>query len=69
MRRKGFTLVETMLSIAIFSMLMAGLMTLGWLITDYGDKKIGTWFEILGGIALVVGALMLQRERNTGAIG
>jgi hypothetical protein len=39
------------------------------LLTDYGDKQIGMWFEILGGIALVVGAVMLQRERNTGAIG
>ena len=34
-----------------------------------GDKQIGQWFEILGGIALVVGAVLLQRERNTGAIG
>jgi hypothetical protein len=48
---------------------MAALMALGWLITDYGDKQIGMWFEILGGIALAVGAVMLQRERNTGAIG
>jgi hypothetical protein len=48
---------------------MAGLMAIGWLLTDTGDKQIGEWFEILGGIALVVGAVMLQRERNTGAIG
>ena len=48
---------------------MAALMAVGWLFTDYGDKQIGAWFEILGGIALVVGAVMLQRERNTGAIG
>ena len=47
---------------------MAGLMAIGWLLTDTGDKQIGEWFEILGGIALVVGAVMLQRERNTGAI-
>ena len=34
-----------------------------------GGKEIGQWFVILGGIALVVGAVLLQRERNTGAIG
>ena len=44
-------------------------MAFGWLVTDYGDKQIGMWFEILGGFALVVGAVLLQRERNTGAIG
>jgi hypothetical protein len=48
---------------------MAGLMAIAWLFTDLGDKQVGEWFEILGGIALVVGAVMLQRERNTGAIG
>jgi hypothetical protein len=48
---------------------MAALMAFGWLLTDYGNKQIGMWFEILGGIALVVGAVMLQRERNTGVIG
>jgi len=48
---------------------MAALMAIGWLLTDYGPKQIGMWFEILGGIALVVGAVMLQHERNTGAIG
>ena len=48
---------------------MAALMAIGWLLTDYGDKQIGMWFQILGGIALVVGAVLLQRERNTGAIG
>ena len=48
---------------------MAALMAVGWLLTDYGNKQIGMWFEILGGIALAVGAVLLQRERNTGAIG
>jgi len=61
----GFTWEQVHLALG----LMAGLMALGWLLTDYGDKQIGMWFEILGGIALVVGAVMLQRERNTGAIG
>jgi len=49
--------------------LMAGLMAVAWLITDIGDKQIGAWLEVLGGIALAVGAVMMQRERQTGAIG
>ena len=48
---------------------MAALMAISWLITDTGSKQVGQWFEILGGIALVVGAVLLQRERSTGAIG
>src|SRR6187551_848057 len=35
--------------------LMAGLMAVDWLVTDTGDKQIGEWLEILGGIALTVG--------------
>jgi hypothetical protein len=61
----GFTWEQVHLALG----LMAGLMAFGWLVTDYGNKQVGMWFEILGGIALVVGAVMLQRERNTGAIG
>ena len=61
----GFTWEQIHLSLGA----MAALMAIGWLLTDYGNKQIGMWFEILGGIALVVGAVMLQRERNTGAIG
>ncbi len=61
----GFTWEQIHLALG----LMAGLMAIGWLFTDLGDKQVGEWFEILGGIALVVGAVMLQRERNTGAIG
>jgi hypothetical protein len=49
--------------------LMAGLMAIAWLITDTGDKQIGEWLEVIGGIALAVGAVMMQRERQTGAIG
>lgn len=48
---------------------LAGFMAIGWLITDITQKGIGLWLEVLGGIALAVGAVMLQRERNTGAIG
>jgi hypothetical protein len=62
----GFTWEQVHLALGS----MAALMAIGWLLTDIpGGKKIGAWFEILGGIALVVGALLLQRERNTGAIG
>jgi hypothetical protein len=46
--------------------LMAGLMAIAWLITDTGDKQIGEWLEVIGGIALAFGAANLQRERNTG---
>ena len=49
--------------------LMAGLMALAWFVTDTGKKPVGQWIEIAGGIALAVGALNLQRERHTGAIG
>ncbi len=61
----GFTWEQLLLAVGA----MAGLMAIGWLLTDYGNKQIGAWIEILGGIALAVGAVMLQRERNTGAIG
>jgi hypothetical protein len=61
----GFTWEQIHLALGA----MAALMAIGWLLTDYGNKQIGMWFEILGGIALVVGAVLLQRERSTGAIG
>ena len=49
--------------------LMAGLMAVAWVITDTNKKPIGQWIEIAGGIALAVGALRMQRERRTGALG
>jgi hypothetical protein len=61
----GFTWEQIHLAVGV----MAALMAFAWMSTDYGDKKVGTWFEIIGGIALLVGAALLQRERNTGAIG
>ena len=64
-RLVGFTWEQVHLVLGI----MAGLMAIAWLITDTGDKQIGEWLEVLGGIALAVGAVMMQRERNTGAIG
>ena len=61
----GFTWEQAHLALGI----MAGLMALGFLITDITNKQIGLWIEVLGGLALAVGAVMLQRERHTGAIG
>ena len=49
--------------------LLAGFMAIGWFVTNVGQRGVGLWFEIIGGIALAAGAVTLQRERNTGAIG
>ncbi len=64
-RVAGFTWEQVHLVLGI----LAGLMAVGWLLTDTGDKQIGLWLEVLGGIALAVGGVMMQRERQTGAIG
>jgi hypothetical protein len=64
-RLVGFTWEQVHLVLG----LMAGLMAIAWLFTDLGDKQIGEWLEVIGGIALAVGAVMMQRERHTGAIG
>ena len=44
-------------------------MALAWLVTDTGKKPIGQWLVIAGGFALAIGAVRMQRERHTGAIG
>jgi hypothetical protein len=49
--------------------LMAGLMAVSWLVTNSGKKPIGQWLEIAGGVALAIGAIRMQRERHTGALG
>jgi hypothetical protein len=49
--------------------LLTGFMAIGWLFTDLASKGFGYWLEVLGGIAIAAGALVLQRERHTGAIG
>jgi hypothetical protein len=49
--------------------LLAGVMAAAWLVTDTGTREIGEWIEVLGGFALAYGAITLQRERHTGAIG
>jgi hypothetical protein len=61
----SFTWEQVHLLLAVFALLMS----LGWLISGINDKGIGLWLLLLGSIALVVGAVMLQRERNTGALG
>jgi phytol kinase len=61
----GFTWEQIHLVLGIF----AGFMAIGWLVTDVSDKGVGFWLEVLGGIGLAVGAVMMQRERHTGAIG
>ena len=45
---------------------LAGLMAVGWFVTDVGKRGVGLWLEVIGGIALAFGAANLQRERNTG---
>jgi hypothetical protein len=64
-RLVGFTWEQVHLVLG----LLAGFMAIGWLITDIRGKGIGYWLEVLGGIALAVGGVMMQRERQTGAIG
>ena len=49
--------------------LLTAFMAIGWLFTDLGSKGFGYWLEVLGGLAIAAGALVLQRERRTGAIG
>jgi hypothetical protein len=61
----GFTWEQVHLVVG----LLAGFMAIGWLLTDISHKGIGFWLEVLGGIALAVGGVMMQRERQTGAIG
>jgi hypothetical protein len=64
-RLLGFTWEQAHLVLG----LLAGLMAVGWLVTDIASKGIGYWLEVLGGIAIAAGALVLQRERDTGAFG
>jgi len=47
--------------------LLCALMAIGWFVTDVGKRDVGLWIQVIGGIALTVGAVNLQRERNTDA--
>jgi hypothetical protein len=60
----GFTWEQVHLLLGLFALLMG----IGWFATDGPDRAVGFWLLFLGSIALAVGALMLQRERNTGAV-
>ena len=64
-RLAGFTVEQVHLVLG----LLAGFMAIGWLLTDISKKGIGYWLEVLGGLALAAGGVILQRERHTGAIG
>jgi hypothetical protein len=61
----GFTWEQVHLVLGV----LAGCMAVGWLITDISSRGFGYWLEVLGGIAIAAGAVVLQHERNTGAIG
>jgi hypothetical protein len=63
-RVAGFTWEQVHLLLSVFALLMS----IGWIISGIDKKGIGLWLLFLGSIGLVVGAVMLQRERNTGAL-
>ncbi len=44
--------------------LMAGVLAIGFALANIREKQAGLWLEVLGGLALAVGAVMLQRERR-----
>jgi hypothetical protein len=58
----GFTWPQLHLALGFFAALLA----VSFLITDTADKAIGFWLSLLASIALLVGAVMLQREPATG---
>jgi hypothetical protein len=62
-RVAGFTWEQIHVALSVFALLMS----LGWLISGLPQKSIGFWLLLFGSVALVVGAVMLQRERHTGA--
>jgi hypothetical protein len=45
--------------------LMAGLLSIAFVITNVTDKQAGLWLQVIGGLALAVGSVMLQHERRT----
>jgi hypothetical protein len=44
---------------------MAGLLAIGFAVLNVTDKQVGLWLEVLGGLALAVGAVVLHRDRRT----
>jgi hypothetical protein len=63
-RVAGFTWEQVHLVLGFFAALMA----LFWLVAA-DDTGGGLWLILLGAAACLAGAVMLQRERATGAIG
>jgi hypothetical protein len=43
---------------------MAGLLSIAFVITNVSDKQAGLWLQVIGGLALAVGSVMLQRDRH-----
>jgi hypothetical protein len=60
----SFTWEQVHLLLSVFALLMS----IGWIVSGIPQKGVGLWLLLLASIGLVVGAVMLQRERNTGAI-
>jgi hypothetical protein len=62
----GYTWEQVHLLLGLFALIMG----IAWFATDFPflNRAIGFWLLFLGSIALAVGAFMLQRERNTGAV-
>jgi hypothetical protein len=63
-RVASFTWEQVHLILGAFALLMS----IGWVISGIEEKGIGLWLLLLGSIGLIAGAVMLQRERNTGAL-
>ena len=55
-RVAGFTWEQVHLVLG----LLAGFMAVGWLITDISSRGFGYWLEVLGGIAIAAGAVVLR---------
>ena len=47
--------------------LLAGFMAIGWFVTNVGPRGVGVWIEVMGGIALVAGAVNLQTRAQHGS--
>lgn len=54
----GFSWRDLYLILAAFAVLL----TIGFLIADSPDKGVGFWFDLLGSIGLLVGAVMVRNE-------
>ncbi len=55
----GFTWPQIHLVLAFFTVLIA----VGFLIVDLGDRAVGFWLSLIASIGLLVGAILLTKER------